>query len=143
MTVENFSEHQIEKPEIDKKMRRILRSLTTYLTLAAFLNLILAIVGVWAILSQNLSITPIAIVSVILSLVYAGSLYWCVRLLDQRRLIALWVFLSIISVSFLFYLAVSFLQGETPFSFFDIIIFIVWAVILFDMYRLKRNGVLL
>ena len=127
---------------VDEKSIRSLNNLKAYLGVGVCLSALMLIIQIWATLKAGLILTPISITYIFFSVVLISALVWCIKLLSQRRLLAMWVFIGIIAIRFFVTLAFRLYGGKETFTVSDIVAYIVQAAILFEIYRLKRKGVL-
>ena len=127
---------------IDEKSLRTIRSLTGYLGVAAGLNAFFLIVQLWATFKVGYVLSWVSFVYILFSIALIGALVWCIKLLKQRKLLVLWVFVGFIAINFLYTLIFRFYGGKDLFSPLDIVAYIVQAAIFIDLYRLKSKDIL-
>jgi hypothetical protein len=136
------SKQQYKTTLTDEKSIRTIHSLTTYLTIGVILNSVFLIVQLWATFAAELILSSISYFYLIYDMILIGALIWCINLLKQQRLLALWVFAGFIVANFINVLLLRSYERKELFNSLDIIIYIVQAAIIFEIYRLKRNDVL-
>lgn len=127
---------------VDEKSLRSLSNLKGYLGIGVAFNALILIIRSWATLKAGFILTPLSVAYIFFSVVLIGALVWCIKLLDQRRLLAMWVFIGFIVISFFVTLALRLYGGIDAFTRSNVVAYIVQAGILFEIYRLKRKGVL-
>ena len=124
----------------DEKSIRSLRSLSSFITLGAWLGILAGIFLIWSMIAYKWGSS--ALVSIVLSFAMAGALFWCGRLLDQKRQLAITIYIATIIASWFIVLITRVINSRTLFASRDLISLIVPVVILFEMYRLRRKGLL-
>jgi hypothetical protein len=134
-----------QEPEtvfIDRKSLKTINSLTVWLSVAAVLNTFFVFVQLWATAKAGYVHTWVSVLYTLLYIVLICALVWCVYLLKKRKALAFWVFAGYITINFIHTTAFRLYEGKAFFDPLDIVVYIVEAAIIFDLYRLKRNDVL-
>ena len=127
---------------IDRKSLKTINSLTVWLSVAAALNIFSVIIQLWATAKAGYVHTWISVLYTFLYIVLICALIWCVYLLKKRKALVFWVFAGYIAINFIHTTAFRLYEGKAFFDPLDIVVYIVEAAIVFDLYRLKRNDVL-
>jgi hypothetical protein len=127
---------------VDEKSIRSLNTLKAYLGVGVGLSALMLIIQIWATLKAGLILTPVSIAYIFFSVGLITALVWCIKLLSQRRLLAMWVFIGIIAIRFTVTLAFRLYGGKGAFTVSDVVAYIIQAAILFEIYWLNRKGVL-
>jgi len=127
---------------LDEKSRRTISNLTAYLSVGVLVNVFVLIVQFWATLKAQFVLSAVSFLYILIALVIIGTLVWCINLLKQKRIVALWAFVGFIALSFFYTVGFRWYGGKTLFMPMDLVAYVVQAVILFEIYRLKRNKIL-
>jgi hypothetical protein len=128
------------KIQEDEKSIKSLRSLTSFITLVAWVNVLVGIYLIWVMVAYHLGISTL--VSIILSFAIAGTLFWCDRLLEQKRRSAITIYALMMIVIWLVVLIMRLISSQPLFRLIDLAGLILPGAILFEMYRLRRRGFL-
>ena len=135
-------EQDLKATSVDEKSLRSVSQLTGFLTIGVLFVAISLIVQIWATLRAKFVFTPISFLYIVFSLVLIAALVWCIRLLNQKRVLSLWVYVGFMTLYILYTMAFRWFDGKDLFMQRDFITWIVLAAILFELYRLKRKNVL-
>ena len=128
------------KIQEDEKSIKSLRSLTSIITLGAWLSMLAGIYLVWSFVAYHFGI--FTLVSAILSFVMGGLLFWCDRLLAQKRRFAITIFASMTIVSWSVILILRLINSRPLFRTTDLVSLVLPGAILFEMFRLRQKGLL-
>ena len=130
---------QTQVPE-DEKSLRSLRSLGSFITLGAWAGVLGGIFLLWSMIAYKWGI--FAVVGIIISFATAGALFWCDRLLQQKRQLALVVYTYVMLFSWSVVLIMRLVSSRPLVGVRDLLGLIVPAVILFEMHKLRKKGIL-
>jgi hypothetical protein len=133
---------QIQTQPIDEKSLQTINQLTGFLGVGVFSIAITLIVQLWATLKAKFVLTPLSFLYIVFSLVLIAILVWCIRLVNQKQTLSIWVFVSFIATFILYSLAFRWFDGKELVKPMDIVTWIVLAFILFELYRLRRKNIL-
>jgi len=128
------------KAQEDEKTLRSLRSLGSFITLGAWAGVLGGIFLIWSTLAYKWGLS--ALVGIIISFASAGALFWCDRLLQQKRQLALVVYTYVMLFGWTIVLIMRLVSSRPLFGLRDLLGLIVPAVILFEMHRLRQKGIL-
>jgi|ERR671924_1344354 hypothetical protein len=124
----------------DEKSLRSLRSLGSFITLGAWAGVLGGLFLLWSMIAYKWG--GFAVVGIILSFATAGALFWCDRLLQQKRQLALVVYTYVMLFSWSAVLIMRLVSSRPLFGVRDLLGLIVPAVILFEMHKLRQKGIL-
>ena len=129
------------KVQEDEKTLRSLRSLGSIITLGAWAGVLAGIFLIWSTIAYKWGFS--ALVGILLSFGSAGALFWCDRLLQQKRQLALVVYTYIMLFGWSAVLIMRLVSSRPLFGLRDLPGLIVPAVLLFEMHRLRQKGILI
>ncbi len=133
---------QVNTQMVDEKSLQTINQLTSFLTVGVVFTAITLLVQIWATLKAKFALSSISFLYIVFSLVLIATLVWCIRLLKQKRVLSVWVFVGFMVMYILYTLAFRWFDGKVLFVQRDVVTWIVLAAILFELYRLKRKSVL-
>ena len=128
------------KMQEDRKTIRSLQSLSSIITLGAWLSILTGIVLIWMMVASNLGF--FVLVGVILAFVSGAGLFWCDRLLQQKSQRAITVYAAILIGGWVVILMMRLVNSWSLLGFRDLFGLLLPGAILFEMYKLKKKGVL-
>ena len=131
------------KPQIiDEKSMRSISQITGFLSVGVLFNVVALVVQIWATLKAKFVLSAVSFAYIIASLILLAALVWCIRLLNQKRALSVWVFLGFSVISILFSMTFNSYAGKALLSLANFVALFVQALLLFELYRLQRKGVL-
>ena len=140
-STENISAQASEmKVQEDAKSLKSLRSLGSFITLGAWAGVLSGLFLIWSMIAYKWG--GWAWFGIILSFASAGALFWCDRLLQQRRQLALVVYTYVMLFGWSIALIMRLVSSRPLFGIRDLLGLIVPAVILFEMHKLRQKGIL-
>jgi hypothetical protein len=128
------------KVQEDEKSLKSLRSLGSFITLGAWSGVLVGLFLIWSMIAYKWGI--FAWISIIVSFATAGALFWCDRLLQQKRQLALVVYTYVMLFGWSAVLLMRLVSSRSLFGVTDLLGLIVPAMVLFEMHRLRRKSIL-
>lgn len=133
---------QVKAQVLDEKSLRTIKQLTGFLTVGVVFTAITLLVQIWATLKAKFVLTSVSFLYIIFSFALIAALVWCIRLLNQKRVLSVWMFVGFTALYILYTLTFRWFDGNALFMQRDVVTWIVLAAILFELYRLKRKSAL-
>ena len=124
----------------DEKTLKSLRSLGSFITLGAWAGVLGGLFLIWSTIAYKWGAW--AWFGIIISFASAGALFWCDRLLQQKRQLALVVYTYFLLFGWTIVLIMRLVSSRPLFGIGDLPGLIVPALILFEMHKLRQKGVL-
>jgi hypothetical protein len=124
------------KVQEDEKSLKSLRSLGSFITLGAWAGVLGGLFLIWSMIAYKWGAW--AWFGIILSFASAAALFWCDRLLQQKRQLALVVYTYFMLFSWTLVLILRLVSSRPLFGIRDVLGLIVPALILFEMHKLRQ-----
>ena len=133
---------QVKPQVVDEKSLRTINQLTGFLSVGVAFTAFSLVVQIWATLKAKFVLTPVSFLYIVFSLVLIAALVWCIRLLNQKRVLSISVFVGFMLLYILYTLAFRWFDEKALFVPMDLVAWIALAAILFELYRLHRKSIL-